>query len=101
MGLLRHSGASTTDGPEGGVAASAAPGLRLQQGVDHVPIVIVTPTRAVGADLESLAGSEDELCSATFSELLQDDELRLLNRDCIFFLEDFKLFSMLPLPAPR
>ena len=33
----------------------------------------------VGVHLDSLAGSEDELCNGTFSELLQDDELRLLN----------------------
>jgi len=51
--------------------------------------------------LDSLAGSEDELCSAVFSELLQDDELRLLRRDCSFFLEDFRLFSILAMDASQ
>lgn len=54
-----------------------------------------------GVYLDSLAGSEDELCSAVFSELLQDDELRLLRRDCSFFLEDFRLFSILAMDASQ
>ena len=44
--------------------------------------------------LDSFAGSEDELCSAVCSELLEEDELRLLNLDCIRFLDDCKLFSI-------
>ena len=49
--------------------------------------------------LDSPAGSEDELCSAACSELLEEDELRLLSLDCILFLDDFKLFSIAAIGA--
>ena len=52
-----------------------------------------------GTYLDSRAGSENELCSAAFSELLVDDELRLLSRDWILFLEEFRLFNISALTA--